>query len=51
MSASGRPDDMIGLPVPDLSLPASTGQPFALRGRVSHGPLALFFYIHNGTPG
>lgn len=51
MSASDRPEDLVGTALPDLTLPASTGAPFALRGRVGHGPLVLFFYIKNGTPG
>ena len=43
--------DMIDRPVPDLELESSQGGRFRLRGRVGIGPLALFFYIRNGTPG
>lgn len=43
--------DLLGRPLPDVTLPDPTGQPFPLRGRVGVGPLALFFYIRNGTPG
>ena len=43
--------DMIDRPVPDLELPSSQGGRFRLRGRVGVGPLALFFYIRNATPG
>ena len=45
------PVDMIDRPVPDLELPSSRGGLFRLRGRVGAGPLALFFYIRNATPG
>jgi peroxiredoxin len=45
------PVDMIDHPVPDLELPSSQGGRFRLRGRVGVGPLALFFYIRNATPG
>jgi peroxiredoxin len=49
MAAPAR-TDVIGQPIPDVRLPSSQGGEFALRGRVSVGPLVLFFYIHNGTP-
>ena len=39
----------IGQALPDLSLPDHTGAPFRLRGLP--GPLVLFFYVRNGTPG
>ena len=42
---------MIDRPVPDLELISSQGGLFRLRGRVGVGPLALFFYIRNATPG
>lgn len=42
--------DLVDRPIPDLALPASTGGTFAFRGRAGHGPLALFFYLANGTP-
>ena len=45
------PADMIDRPVPDLELPSSQGGRFRLRGRVGVGPLVLFFYIRNATPG
>jgi peroxiredoxin len=45
------PVDMIDQPVPDLEFPSSQGGTFRLRGRVDRGPLVLFFYIRNGTPG
>jgi peroxiredoxin len=51
MDSAGRTEDLIGLPVPDLVLPSSRGAPFALRSRAGVGPLVLFFYIRNGTPG
>ena len=42
---------MIDRPVPDLEFPSSQGGRFRLRGRVGVGPLVLFFYIRNATPG
>jgi hypothetical protein len=45
------PESLVGTPVPDLVLPSSSGTPFGLRSRVGVGPLVLFFYIRNGTPG
>jgi peroxiredoxin len=45
------PDTIVGSSVPDLALPATTGGMFGLRSRVGVGPLVLFFYIRNGTPG
>lgn len=51
MDAPRRPREAIGRDAPDLVLPAHDGHPFALRSRVGRGPLVLFFYIHNGTPG
>ena len=50
MSASRDIRDLVDRPIPDLSLPASTGGTFAFRGRAGHGPLVLFFYLMNGTP-
>ena len=41
----------VGLALPDLALPDPTGAPFRLRSRVGLGPLVLFFFIRNGTPG
>ena len=51
MGDSLRPEDMIDREVPDLELESSRGGRFRLRARVGVGPLALFFYIRNGTPG
>jgi peroxiredoxin len=51
MPSPGRAEDLVGLPSPDLALPSSEGGTFALRSRIGRGPLVLFFYIHNGTPG
>ena len=45
------PEDMIDRAVPDLELPSSQGGTFRLTSRVGVGPLALFFYIRNATPG
>ena len=46
-----RLEDAIGRPAPEISLPGTLGGPLSLRFRVGIGPLALFFYIHNRTPG
>jgi hypothetical protein len=51
MESPGRPEDLVGRQVPDLTLTNSHGAPFALRSRIGRGPLVLFFYIRNGTPG
>lgn len=45
------PETLVEQPIPDLLLPSTQGGKFALRSRVGVGPLVLFFYIHNGTPG
>lgn len=47
----GRPEDLLDREIPDLVLPASNGEDFRFRGRVGRGPLALFFYIRNASPG
>lgn len=44
-------DDLLGRPMPDLTLLDPQGHPYRLRQFVSLRPLALFFYILNGTPG
>jgi len=44
-------EDLVGTPLPDLTLPAADGSTFRLRSRVGVSKLALFFYIRNGTPG
>ena len=51
MSGEAGPGDMIDRAVPDLEFPSTRGHRFRLRGRVGVGPLALFFYIRNATPG
>ena len=45
------PETLVEQPIPDLRLPSSEGGTFGLRDRVGIGPLVLFFYIHNATPG
>jgi peroxiredoxin len=47
----GRPEDLLDREIPDLALPASTGDTFRFRGQVGRGPLVLFFYIRNASPG
>jgi hypothetical protein len=51
MSRHAPLDELVGQPLPDLAIPAPDGRPYALRGRVGAGPLALFMFIQNGTPG
>ena len=48
---AARPESLLDQPVPDLTLPASNGESFRLRGRVGVGPLVLFFYVRNASPG
>ena len=51
MSRVTRPDELVGQPLPDLTLPSSRGEAFALRQFVGVQAIALFFYIRNSTPG
>ncbi len=44
-------ETLIERPLPDLGLPSSAGGTFRFRRYVGERPLALFFYILNGTPG
>lgn len=49
--SGARPQDLLDRMIPDLILPASSGETFPLRGRIGLGPLVLFFYVRNATPG
>ena len=51
MEAPPRPEILVGQPIPDLHLPSSQGEEFALRRQIGRGSLVLFFYIRNATPG
>ena len=51
MARTPPPEDLLGRPMPDLTLPDSRGADFRLRGFIPHRPLVLFFYVPNGTPG
>jgi hypothetical protein len=51
VSTNDGPESLLEQPIPDLRLPSSLGGEFPLRQRVGIGPLVLFFYIHNGSPG
>lgn len=42
---------LLDRPLPDLAFPSSVGGTFRFRQHVGDRPLALFFYILNGTPG
>ena len=43
--------ELLGKPLPDLTLAGPSGAPFALRSHVGRCPFVLFVYIRNGTPG
>ena len=49
--AGPRPEDLLDQLVPDVSLPGSDGQILRFRGRQGVGPLVLFFYLRNASPG
>lgn len=51
MTPTAAPPELLGRPLPDLALPDARGDRFALRQFVGRGPVALFFYILNGSPG
>jgi len=41
----------VGAPAPRFSAPASDGQTYSLEELLTRGPVALFFYPGNDTPG
>lgn len=41
---------LVDRPLPDLTLPSTAGDAFALRSRIGSGPLVLFFFVRAGTP-
>src|SRR5579859_3891266 len=41
----------IGERAPDFTLPSSSGQPVALSSLLAKGPVVLFFYPKDDTPG
>lgn len=41
---------LLDQPLPDLTLPSTIGDRYALRSRVGHGPQVFFFFIRAGTP-
>jgi hypothetical protein len=49
--SSARPADLLDHEIPDLELPCSEGGALRFRGRVGLGPLVLFFYVRNASPG
>jgi hypothetical protein len=51
MSDPPGPFALVGSRAPELALPSSNGEIFRLHQRLEHGPVVLFFFIHNGTPG
>ena len=46
-----RPEDLLDRMIPDVALPGSHGETLRFRGRAGEGPLALFFYVRNASPG
>jgi peroxiredoxin len=46
-----RPEDLLDQPIPDVALPGSDGETLRFRGRSGIGPLVLFFYVRNASPG
>ena len=51
VTAPHTPVDLLGQPLPDLTLPDARGVDYRLRQFIPDRPLVLFFYILNGTPG
>ena len=51
VTPSHEPGDLLGQPLPDLTLPDTHGADYRLRQFVGSRPLVLFFYVLNGTPG
>lgn len=51
MQAPTEPGAMVGRPAPEGTLTGPDGAPVALRDLYRRGPLVLFFYVRNGTPG
>ena len=45
------PAELVGRCLPDVVLAAADGRAFPLRDATRAGPLVLFFFIRNGTPG
>lgn len=43
--------ELLGKPLPDVTLPDQDRTQFPLRGYVDRSPCVLFVYIRNGTPG
>jgi peroxiredoxin len=51
MSRALGPEDFLDRPLPDFELPDQHGTTFRSRDLIGRRPLALFFYILNGSPG
>ncbi|HEU4641325.1 MAG TPA: hypothetical protein VFS44_02640 [Gemmatimonadaceae bacterium] len=41
----------LGAVAPDFTAEASDGRSYSMRAMLAHGPVALFFYPGNDTPG
>src|SRR5262245_1473544 len=41
----------VGDPVPDITLPDQDGHPFRLQEALARGPVVLFFYPKDASPG
>ena len=46
-----HPEDLIGHPLPDLTLTRTDGQPYPVRDRVGKTPTIMFFLIKVASPG
>jgi hypothetical protein len=51
MESPPREPSLIDRPAPDVHPLDPEGRPYSTRSRVGIGPLVLFFYIRNSTPG
>jgi peroxiredoxin len=51
MSGPVSAESILGRIAPSLVLPDSSGGSFRLEDHLERGPVVLFFFIHNGTPG
>lgn len=46
-----RPEELLDRMIPDVALTGSDGETLRFRGRAGAGPLVLFFYVRNASPG
>lgn len=46
-----RPESLLDREIPDVELPRSDRGTLRFRERIGIGPLVLFFYVRNASPG